>query len=109
MRHLVTGPRRSGRTTNFILELPEEAENINVVAASFHLAMMIKYEAARLRGMEFAAKIRPIGLDSLENLRGVDPYSIFFEHTAYEMASSSQLRTIYYLEDRADPWNGDLE
>lgn len=107
MRHLVTGPRRSGRTYRFIQELPEGDTPIFIMASTFGMAQIIKTEIARLRGVQFASRVRPMGVDSLPRLRGVDPYNIFFEHTAYEYASSSQLREIYLIEDMANPWNGD--
>jgi hypothetical protein len=110
MRHLAYGARQSGKTYNFIMELPEEAENIYVVANTQGLAWIIKSEVAKIRSPELANKIRPIGLDSLDILRGLDPLDIFFEHTAYEYASASQLRLIYMIEERKDAlWNGELE
>jgi hypothetical protein len=105
MRKYVNGDRGSGRTTKFIQELPEEAEQLFVVAGTFSIASDIKHTIASLRGLDFAKKVRPMSISSLHTLRGLDPFQIFFEHTAYEFASAEQLKEIYFLEDRGNLWS----
>lgn len=105
MREYVEGPRRSGRTYNFVMALPtplDENEILFVVAHSFSAAVQIKKLARELRGDKIADSIRPIGLLSLDTLRGKDPMSVFFEHTAYEQASARQYRDICAIEDLQD-------
>jgi hypothetical protein len=84
----------------------EEDDKIYVVAATFSLAQHIKEEIKKLRGEEFAKHVRPYGVDMLCNLRGVDPLSIFFEHTAYEQATVKQYREICMIESlQQDIWS----
>lgn len=103
MREYLLGPRQSGRTHNFIMSLPaplDENDIIYVVSHSFSHGMEIKKMAEKLRGKYVADSIRPLSLESFETqYRGIDAFSIFFEHTAYEQANAKQYRSICMIED----------
>lgn len=108
MREFLLGPRASGRTYNFVRSLPmpvDDNEILYVVAGSFHIANEIKRIAADLRGRTLSKAIRPVSVEAINTLRGVDPANIFFEHTAYEMANAKQYREICAFEDlQANMW-----
>jgi hypothetical protein len=103
MRHLAFKPRQSGRTTalahEIINELAYHDRDVYVVAATFHIAMMVR-DIVLKHTPEYSQRVRAISVHSLHMLRGSDARNVYFEHTAYEQANSQQLADIYMIEDR---------
>lgn len=83
----------------------DDNDILYVVAGTYHIANEIKRIAESLRGATLAKAIRPVAIESVYQLRGHDLSSIFFEHTAYEMANAKQYREICQIEDlQASMW-----
>lgn len=102
MRELAFGPRASGRTTRLAQEIVKDlnchSRKVYVIAAKYYIADMVRNIIRDLGGDR--SRIIPMGIDSLNiAASAVDPLDIYFEHTAYEFASSRQLIQIYDIED----------
>src|SRR4051812_34211690 len=102
MRALAFGGRGSGRTTLLINEIVKDmachSKRVYIVAAQYDLAFKIRAKIGKINGEQ--ARVMPHSLTSLYTLKGVDPLSVYFEHTAYELANRQQLLEIYEIEDR---------
>ena len=101
MREFAFGPRGSGRTTKLALEIIKDLEcherKVYVVAFKYYIADSVRDIIRNLGGDR--GRVIPVSLHSLKTLCGVDPLDVYFEHTAYEMATSKELIQIYEIED----------
>lgn len=104
MRDLAEGPRQSGRTTTLIMTMIEEMEmheeKVYLVVGKYCLGHHCKDVVKRLNGDP--SRVRPVSLESIHILNGIDPRNIYIEHTAYDNATSKQLSRLYEIESERD-------
>lgn len=100
MRQFSIGPRQSGRTYNFIQSLPDGEDKLFIVVSTYGVGTALREQILKMRGPEFKHRIVMVPLDAISyKLSGIDPLSIFFEHTAYEYANSKQYKQIVQIEN----------
>jgi hypothetical protein len=101
-QEFIQSGRGQGRTHRMIMELPKEFEgNLYIVAYTHSVATYIISRIRKFHGDDFAKRCKPIGSNQAINvLRGVDPLSIYFDHTALEYGAAKDIRFMYSIIDR---------
>lgn len=103
MRKLAFGERKSGRTTLLAHEIAKDMANhsnkVYIVAGNYSIARYIRKYLIESLNSE-PERIIPVTIENMNMLKGTDPLNIYFEHTSYENANSSQLLEIYRIEDK---------
>jgi hypothetical protein len=76
-----------------------------IVAPSLDLAKSIISRVAELRGADLAARCNPVASNQVINMRGIDPFEMYFDHTVFEYGSARDIRYIESIIAKQDIYN----
>jgi hypothetical protein len=102
---VVNTARNTGRTYSMIMSLPSPEwydGKLYIVAPKLRMAQDIIRRIAELRGDDLAKRCTPVASDQVINMRGIDPFEMYFDHTVFEYGSARDIRYIESIIAKQD-------